>query len=142
MIVPDVNLLLYSVITAFPQHENAHAWWEEALNSTMEIGLSSPAVFGFVRIATNPRVFTPPLTVEETTTYISTWLQQPNVRFLTPGPRHLEIAFDLLKGVGTGSNLTTDAQLAALAIEHNAEMYSTDTDFARFSGVRWINPLA
>lgn len=141
MIIPDVNLLLYSVITAFPQHKSAHAWWEESLNSTTEIGLSSPAVFGFLRIATNPRILTPPLTVQEATSHISDWLAQPNVTFLTPGPGHLDIAFDLLQGVGTGGNLTTDAQLAALAIEYNAEMYSNDTDFARFPGVRWTNPL-
>lgn len=142
MIVPDVNLLLYAVITAFPQHKAAHTWWEEAINSSTEIGLAAPAVFGFIRIATNPRILNPPLTVEAATGHISAWLAQPNVSALSPGPRHPDIAFDLLRGVGTGGNLTTDAQLAALAIEHNAEMCSNDTDFARFPGLRWINPLA
>jgi uncharacterized protein len=141
MIVPDVNLLLYSVITAFPQHKAAHEWWEETLNSSTEIGLTPPAVFGFVRIATNPRIFTPPLTVEAVSGCISTWLEMPNVRLLSPGPRHLDIAFELLRGVGTGSNLTTGAQLAAFAIEHNADMYSNDTDFARFPGLHWTNSL-
>jgi toxin-antitoxin system PIN domain toxin len=142
MIVPDVNLLLYAVINAFPQHKTARAWWEETINSPVEVGLAAPAVFGFIRIATNPRILNPPMTVEAATGYVSAWLAQPNVNILTPGPRHLEIAFELLRGVGTGGNLTTDAQLAALAVEHNAEMCSNDTDFARFPGLRWSNPLA
>jgi uncharacterized protein len=142
LIVPDVNLLLYAVVSAFPQHKAAHAWWEETINSPVEIGLASPAIFGFIRIATNPRVLSPPLTVDAATGYVSAWLGQPNVSHLVPGPRHVEIAFRLLHGVGTGGNLTTDVQLAALTLEHDADMYSNDTDFARFPGLRWCNPLA
>ncbi len=142
MIIPDVNLLLYAVVSAFPQHKSAHAWWEDTINSAAEIGLTSPAIFGFIRIATNPRVLAPPLTVEAAMGYVSAWLDQPNVSHLVPGPRHVEIAFSLLHGVGTGGNLTTDVQLAALAFEYDADMYSNDTDFARFPGLRWVNPLA
>jgi toxin-antitoxin system PIN domain toxin len=142
VIVPDVNLLLYAVVSAFPQHEPAHAWWEETVNSPAEIGLTSPAIFGFIRIATNPRVLSPPLTVDAATGYVSAWLGQPNVSHLVPGSRHVEIAFSLLHGVGTGGNLTTDVQLAALALEYDADMYSNDTDFGRFPGLRWCNPLA
>jgi uncharacterized protein len=142
VIVPDVNLLLYAVVTAFPQHEAAHAWWQETINSTMEVGLTSPAIFGFIRIATNPRVLSPPLTVEAATGYVSAWLRQPNVSHLVPGARHIQIAFGLLDGVGTGGNLTTDVQLAALALEYDADMHSNDTDFGRFPGLHWINPLA
>ena len=141
MIVPDVNLLLYAVISAFPQHKPAHEWWEETINSSTEIGLASPTIFGFIRIATNPRVFTPPLTIQAATGYLSAWLSQPNVSHLIPGPRHIEIAFGLLDSVGTGGNLTTDIQLAALSFEYDADMYSNDTHFARFPGLRWINPL-
>jgi uncharacterized protein len=142
VIVPDVNLLLYAVVSGFPQHKPARAWWEETINSAAQVGLSSPAIFGFIRIATNPRVLSPPLTVEAAAGYVSAWLGQPNVSHLVPGPRHIEIAFSLLRTVGTGGNLTTDVQLAALALEHDADMYSNDTDFARFSGLRWVNPLA
>jgi uncharacterized protein len=74
--------------------------------------------------------------------YVSAWLSRPNVSQLIPGPRHVEIAFSLLHSVGTGSNLTTDVQLAAFAFEYDADMYSNDTDFARFPGLRWRNPLA
>lgn len=141
MIVVDVNLLLYAVVSGFPQHQAARAWWEGTLNSSTEIGLASPAIFGFLRISTSPRVLSTPLAVEEATGYVAEWLELPNVSVLAPGPRHLAIVFDLLREVGTAGNLTTDAQLAALAIEYRADMCSNDTDFGRFRGLRWINPL-
>lgn len=141
MIVVDVNLLLYAVISGFPQHEAARSWWETTLNGSDEVGLASAAIFGFLRISTNPRILESPLPMETATGYLSDWFAQPGVRFLLPGPRHLGIAFDLLREVGTAGNLTTDVQLAALAIEHDAEMCSNDAGFGRFAGLRWKNPL-
>lgn len=141
MIVVDINLLLYSTVSGFPQHEQARTWWERVLNAAEDVGLCSPAVFGFLRIVTNPRVLTSPMPVEAATRYVSEWLERPNVRFLVPGPRHIDIAFDLLRRAGTASNLTTDVQLAAFALENDADMFSNDTDFGRFPGLRWSNPL-
>ena len=141
MIVVDVNLLLYAVISGFPQHERARAWWEEALNSSREVGLSSAAVFGFLRIATNPRVLTDPMPVGTALGHVRRWLDQPNVRFVVPGNRHLELAFEMLAAAGTAGNLTTDVQLAALALEQDAELNSNDSDFGRFKVLRWVNPL-
>jgi toxin-antitoxin system PIN domain toxin len=141
VIVVDVNLLLYAVVTGFPQHDRSRIWWQQALNGSSEIGLSTPALFGFLRIATNPRVLTVPLTVTDAIDRVRQWLARPQVRFLLPGPRHLDIAFDLLRGQGTAGNLTTDVQLAALAIEYQAELCSNDTDFGRFPGLRWTDPL-
>lgn len=141
MIVVDVNLLLYAVVTGFPHHHRARAWWQDTLNGPAEIGLSSPALFGFLRIATNPRILTNPLAVGDATDLVRQWLARPRARFLLPGPRHLDIAFDLLHAQGTAGNLTTDVQLAALAIEYRAEICSNDSDFARFPGLRWTDPL-
>ncbi len=141
MIVVDVNLLLYAVIDGFPEHSRAREWWETTLNSPIEIGLTGPAVFGFLRIATNPRLLVSPMPIEEATGQVMDWLAQPNVQLLHPGPRHLEIAFKLLQDVGTAGNLTTDAQLAAFAMEHDADLCSNDADFGRFRGLRWVNPL-
>jgi toxin-antitoxin system PIN domain toxin len=142
LILPDVNLLLYAHLDAFPEHAKARRWWEEQLNGRHEVGIAAPALFGFVRIATNRRVFAWPLAVEGALAVVDEWLARPHVHFVQPGPRHLEIAFRLLRDVGTGANLTTDAQLAALAIEYRAELCSNDADFGRFSGLRWTNPLA
>lgn len=141
MIVPDVNLLLYAVVSGFPQHDRAHAWWEETINSNTRVGLTQPALFGFLRIATNARVLQSPLAVNDAINYVHDWLAQPNVDLLTPGPDHLGIALALLEDIGTAGNLTTDVQLAAYAIEQRAEVYSNDTDFGRFPDLMWINPL-
>jgi uncharacterized protein len=141
VIVPDVNLLVYAVISGFPQHSRAHAWWEETINGYSRVGLTHPAVFGFLRTATSARVLASPLTVKAATDYVEDWLDQPNVELLTPGPKHLGITFGLLHDIGTAGNLTTDIQLAAYAIEHKGEVHSNDTDFARFPKVKWVNPL-
>jgi uncharacterized protein len=142
VIIPDVNLLLYATIDAFPQHELAKSWWEGAVNSNELIGLTDPAIFGFLRISTNPRLIKPPLPIAEATGYVEGWLAEPNVRWAVPGTHHHAIAFEFLRSVGTAANLTTDAQLAAIAVENNATICSSDSDFARFDGLRWVNPLA
>jgi toxin-antitoxin system PIN domain toxin len=142
MIIPDVNLLLYAVIEAFPEHPRARQWWEGLVNGQREVGLASPAVFGFIRVSTNPRIFATPLSVEAAISRVEQWMQRPHVRYLLPGPRHLETAFGLLRQLGAAANLTTDVQLAALALEVQGELHSNDGDFARFAGLRWVNPLA
>lgn len=142
MIVPDVNLLLYAHVTAFSQHARARRWWQELMNGSRGVGLAAPALFGFVRLATNPRVLDPPLAIGTALEHVEGWLDRPHVHFLQPGPRHLEIAFGLLRELGAGANLTTDVQLAALAIEHQGEVHSNDGDFGRFAGLRWVNPVA
>jgi hypothetical protein len=141
VIIPDVNLLLYAVISGFPQHSRTHAWWERTVNSPARIGLTQPALFGFLRIATNARILASPLPVAHAVDHVRDWLAQPNVDLLVPGPHHLDIALGLLQDIGTAGNLTTDVQLAAYAIEHNGEMHSNDSDFARFPNLKWINPL-
>ncbi len=142
MIVPDVNLLLYAHVTAFPEHTRARRWWEALMNGRREVGVAAPAMFGFVRLASNPRVLDRPLSVQASLAHVEEWLARPHVHFVQPGPRHLEIAFGLLRHTGVAANLTTDAQLAALAIEHQGEVHSNDSDFGRFPQLRWVNPIA
>jgi toxin-antitoxin system PIN domain toxin len=142
VIVVDINLLLYATFTTFKQHAAAHAWFEGVLNGQDQVLLPAVSLFGFVRIATNPRVFDSPLRLEDALASVEAWLSQPHVHFLVPGPRHLEIAFGLLRNLDAATDLTTDVQLAALAIENQALLCSNDTDFARFEGLRWENPLA
>jgi toxin-antitoxin system PIN domain toxin len=141
VIVPDVNLLLYAHMRGFAQHARARRWWEALLNGDGEVGIPAPSVFGFVRLATSPAVFDRPLTVADALSRVEAWLALPHVHFTLPGPRHLEIAFGLLRDLGIAGKLTTDVQLAAIAIEHQGEVHSNDTDFARFTGLRWSNPL-
>jgi toxin-antitoxin system PIN domain toxin len=142
LIVPDVNLLLYAHLTAFREHAKARTWWETLVNGTTEVGIAAPALFGFIRLATNRRVHEPPMSVEAALECAEAWLARPHVHFLVPGPQHLRISFDLIRELSAAANLTTDAQLAAVAIEHRAELHSNDADFARFPGLRWVNPLS
>jgi uncharacterized protein len=142
VITPDINLLLYATVSGFPEHVRARRWWEELLGGSADVALTGPAVFGFIRICTNPRIFDRPLAVDDALERVQEWLDQPPVRFLLPGPRHIEIAFRLLRHLGTAGNLTTDVQLAAHAIENQAELHSNDSDFARFPELRWTNPIA
>ena len=142
MIIPDVNLLLYAEIDAFEQHRAARGWWERTLGGDRQVGLTTVSVFGFLRIATNRRVFALPLSINEAVARVREWLAQDNVVLVTPGSRHLDIALPLLERLGTGASLTTDVQLAAIAIENNADLCSNDADFRRFEGLRWIDPLA
>jgi len=98
-------------------------------------------VFGFLRIATNARILSSPLPVSGAVGYVREWIGQPNVELLLPGTRHLAIALELLETVGTAGNLTTGVQVAAYAIDHDAEVHSKDTDFARVPDVKWVDPL-
>jgi uncharacterized protein len=141
VIIPDVNLLLYAHITSFAEHARARRWWEHLMNGEEEVGLGAPALFGFIRLVTSPQVFDRPVGVDEALRLAVAWLSRPHVHFALPGPRHLEIAFGLLRELGTAGRLTTDTQLAALAIENQGEVHSNDADFGRFPGLRWVNPL-
>ena len=142
MIIPDINLLVHAYNRESSVHEAARRWWEGALNATRPVGLAWVIILGFIRITTHRQVLTSPWSVAVACANARAWLNQPQVGILHPGERHADILFGLLKSVGTAGNLTTDAHLAALAIEHQAELHSTDADFTRFPGLRWINPLA
>jgi len=141
VIVPDVNLLVHAHDSQFRKHDEAREWWEDLMNGSEIVGLSWAAVLGFIRIATNPKILSNPLAAGSACTRVRSWLDRPQSILIHPGNRHAEILFKLLEEAGAAGNLTTDAHLAALAIEHQAELHSTDSDMARFPGLRWVNPL-
>lgn len=141
MILPDVNLLVHAYNTDSVVHAGARAWWEEHLNGTATVGLPWAGILGFIRLTTHRQILTNPMPVNRACALARAWLARPQVVVVDPGGRHAEIVFGLLESLGTAGNLTTDAHLAALAIEHQAELHSTDADFARFPGLRWRNPL-
>ena len=141
MILPDINLLIHAVDESSDYHEGAKAWWEDVLSSTATVGLCYPTMLGFVRLVTNRRVFTAPMSILEATDCVSGWLAQPNTTIVVPTPRHWPLLETLLHATGIGADLTTDAHIAALAIEHGYTVFSNDADFARFDSLRWENPL-
>ncbi len=141
MIIPDINLIVYAYNEDAPFHAPAKAWWEQCLSGTEPVGLAWAVILGFVRLMSNRRVLANPMPTSEAVEHCRSWILQPSVRVILPGPTHLDIFTGLLAGP-MGPNLVTDAHLAALAIEHQAELHSNDGDFARFSGLTWRNPVA
>ena len=141
MILQDVNLLVYAVDETSAFHPRARTWWDNALSSSQIVGLCYPSMLGFIRLTTNRRVFVAPLSVDQAMEYVHSWLAQSNTTTVVPTPRHWPLFETLLKSTGTGANLTTDAHIAALAIEHGYTVFSNDADFSRFENLRWKNPL-
>jgi toxin-antitoxin system PIN domain toxin len=139
--LPDVNLLLYAVDEGAVRHEPARAWVEERLSGSETFAFTWVVLLAFIRLTTSPRVFQSPLSTSEALDLVDSWLAQPCVTVVHPTSRHAPVLRDLLEPLGTAGNLTADAHLAALAIEHGAELCSTDRDFSRFAGLRWANPL-
>lgn len=141
MIIPDLNILLYAHNYSAPQHQEAREWWEGALSGDRPVGLAMITILGFLRLITN-RVATPnAMPVKTAAGTIRGWLAMDCVRLVFPGDGHVATMLELIEHVGVAGNLTTDAHLAALAIEWKAEIASTDVDFARFPRLRWFNPL-
>lgn len=106
------------------------------------MGLCSVVIFGFLRLSTSRKVFTDPMEVEDSVRRVTGWLEMPSVQVLVPGRSYLEHAFRILRAVGAAGNLTTDAQIAAHAMEVRGTVFSNDRDFGRFEGVKVHNPLA
>lgn len=141
MMLVDANILIYAVNQDAPLHNQAKIWWEGVLSGTQVVGIPWVAALAFLRITTNPRIFPQPLAVEQALAYVDEWLAQPVAKLVSPGDRHWAILRNLLQQTGTAGNLTTDAHIAALALEQGYAVYSTDNDFKRFAGVKHVNPL-
>lgn len=141
MIVPDVNVLLYAYDSTLPQHAKAARWWEDRLNGVEPIGLPHVVLFAFVRLATSARVFAAPMALEEAAAIVRAWLGNSHVVALEGGPQHVEMTLELLQNAGATGNLVTDAQIATIAISHKATVFTNDSDFQRFPGLKVQNPL-
>jgi|SRR5665647_3758692 len=138
----DANLLLYARDRTTPRHERACEWLQETLNGPVRAGIPWQVLVGFVRIATNPRAVHAPLTPAAAWQQVEEWLAAPAAWIPVETDRHGEILGDLITRYDVTGPLVSDAHLAALALEHGVEIASADGDFARFSEVRWHNPLA
>lgn len=138
----DANLLLYAVNRSSAHHRRARHWLEDILSGDEPVGLPWVVMLAFIRLATSDHVFPRPLSVEQAIAIVDGWLAMPAVVTVSPGKNHWLVLKRLLLESGTAANLTTDAHLAALAIENGAELCSADTDFARFPTLRLVNPVA
>jgi uncharacterized protein len=139
--LPDVNLFLYAYDSGSPRHAPARDWLEETLSSSETVALSWTVLLAFIRLSTRSIVVEQPLDADAAIELVESWLAQPCVTVINPTDRHAVVLRELLLPLGTAGNLTTDAHLAALAIEHGALLCSCDADFSRFEGLRWVDPL-
>lgn len=135
MKVPDVNVLLYAVNADCAQHKTARTWLESAFAGG-RVGFAWPALLGFLRLSTRQGIFARPLALEDALDVTQTWLDHPASQLIAPTDRHAGLLAGLLLAGGRGGNLVSDAHLAALAIEHRAELGSFDRDFEQFAGLR------
>ncbi len=142
MIVPDANLLLYAYDGDSRFHDAARVWWESCLSGQEAVGLTHPTLFAFLRISTNARVYTNPMTLAESAGHLRSWLERRVSQVLQAPAEHTQQVIELLTSAGgTAGNLVTDAQIAALALSHRAVVHTADRDFLRFPNVRCHFPL-
>jgi toxin-antitoxin system PIN domain toxin len=142
MILVDANILLYAEDGLSEHHKAACTWWDAQLSGSEPVGLCWPVVNAFIRIGTNARLHQRPLTLTEATERVQSWFDQSCVRLLQPTDHHWPIFQEMLRSGKAVGNLVSDAHLAALALEHNCVLHSTDADFSRFRGLKWKNPVA
>ena len=141
MKLPDANVLLYAIDERAPRHDAARDWLEATLSGTETVAFAWTVLLAVIRLSTRAAVFEQPLDPGDAVDIVDGWLARPNVTVVHPTERHASILRELLVPLSTAGNLVSDAHLAALAIEHGAELCSSDRDFGRFSGVRWVDPL-
>jgi hypothetical protein len=137
----DASVLLHAYDPDFQRHQQSRTWLEKSFSDPEKVGLAWVAILAFLRISTNPRAFPRPFSVEEATRIVSEWLDRPNAVVLHPGMRHWAILRELLSTARARADLVTDAHLASLAIEHGAVLCTDDRDFARFPGLKTLDPL-
>lgn len=140
MKLPDANVLLYALDDTSARHAGARAWLDAALSGTEEVGFAWVVLLAVLRLTTKPTVFAHSLRPAEAFDIVDQWLAQPCSLIVHPTVRHAGLLRGLISAVGTAGNLTTDAHLAALAVEYGAAICSYDADFARFPGVTRLDP--
>ncbi len=142
MIVPDVNLLLYAYNRDAPEHDEARIWWESCLSGSETVGLTYPVLFAFVRIATGTYAMQRPMSVADAASCIELWRGRRVVRVIEPDSDYVVKVLKLLRSTGSaGGNLVTDAQIAALALQHDGTIHTADRDFEKFDGLKVVYPL-
>ena len=137
----DANVLLYAEDSLSPYHDTAREWWDAQLSGMSPVCLCWTVLTAFIRIGTNRRVFERPLSLKDAIQRVQSWIDHPCTRLIHPTERHWQVLQELLEQGQAAGNLVSDAHLAALAIEHGCQLYSTDSDFARFPKLKWRNPL-
>jgi toxin-antitoxin system PIN domain toxin len=142
MYLVDANVLVYATDASARQHDAARAWLDEHLaGAPRYVGLPWPSILAYLRLVTNPRIYSPPAAVTEAWQRAEEWLARPAAWVPAPGSRHQQLLSEIIREVGPTGNLVPDAHLVALAREHGLTVVSTDSDFAKFRQIAWLNPV-
>ena len=141
MILPDVNVLVYAHREDAADHTLYRQWLEKIIQNGQPYGISDQVLSGFLRVATHPRVFTPPSPIRSALEFVRQIRERPHCQVVMPGSRHWQIFTSLCESLPAAGNLIPDVWFAALAIEHDCEWITTDRDYERFPGLRWRHPL-
>jgi toxin-antitoxin system PIN domain toxin len=142
MILIDVNVLLYAENAHARENPAAKAWWESTLAARTEIAFEWLTIVAFLRLTANPKIFPAPLSIDQALRRIDLWLQRDHIHIVAAGPRHWPIYSKLVRDGALRGNSLNDAHLAAIAMENDWVLCSSDTGFAHYAGLRWFNPLS
>jgi toxin-antitoxin system PIN domain toxin len=137
----DANILVYAHVAAFERHAAASSWLDDKLGGLEPLGIPWASLLSFIRLVSNPRIFEKPEPIKLAWKQAAEWLDCRASWIPLPTDRHRSILDGFFAIASEGGNIVPDAHLAALAIEHGLILCSTDTDFSRFPGLRWENPL-
>src|SRR4051794_2489182 len=140
-LLPDVNILVYAQREDLPAHANSRAWLESALNGTQQVAVFGPMLSSFLRIVTNRRIFKTPTPLPMALSFIETVRSAPAAYPLDAGPGHWELFVRLCREINAAGDDIPDVYIAALAIEHDCELISTDRGFVRFAGLKLRQPF-
>lgn len=141
MIIPDVNLIVYAYDSTSPWHEKARGWWQQTLVGTESVGIPAVVILAFIRLMTHTSLSGNPMALPRARDIVSSWVEVDGVRVLSPTWETLSLMMELLEETGVGGSLSTDALIAAHALEQRASVWSNDLDFKRFPGIKVRNPL-
>jgi uncharacterized protein len=141
VILVDANILIYAHVGSLPHHQSARSWLDRELSGNAPVGLPWASILAFLRVVTNPRIFEHPESIIDAWRQVRAWLSCDVAWTPQPAERYADVLGEMLAVGGVQGNLVPDAHLAALAIEHGLLLCSADSDFARFPGLRWTNPL-
>jgi uncharacterized protein len=142
MYLVDADILIYATDSDSEHHDGARDWLDESTAGVpRSVGLPWPSLLAYLRLVTNPRMYSPPAAPADAWQRVEDWLSRPAAWIPVPGPAHQQVLAEIVRACHPTGNLVPDAHLAALAREHGLTVVSTDTDFARFSGITWLNPV-
>lgn len=136
----DVNVLMYARFDAQASHESAYQLLTDLRVDPAGLALFPAVINGFLRLATDFRVITEPLSAQIAMDYIDELLASPTVRVVNPGAGYWEIFRRLVATYPPRAADVSDLSLAATAMERHLTWHSYDRGFARIEGLAWVDP--